>query len=103
MHEVHKHLGFIYFLLAVLHTIGHLIRWIVRKEMGTQSATQVAISGYISMVAMIIVVGSMSSYAKKYKSMTFERRFKLHWCFNLLIAALCFHTQRTMIISLCFV
>ena len=97
-HEVHKFTGFGYALLAIVHTITHLIRWIIRGDMKLIGG-QVGLSGTFAIVAMLIVILSMSPWAKL-KNWTFEKRFSLHWLFIVVQIALCFHNRRCMIISL---
>jgi len=102
LHHLHRRAGMWYMILALVHTITHLVRYAVRKEMGTQMRTQTAISGVFAMYLMLVVVGSMS-VAKRFKQISFERRFNFHWFFILLTAALCFHTPRTRVVTLLLV
>ena len=99
LHHLHISAGSWYAYLACLHTATHLIRYYERAEFLTQMKTQTAISGTIAMLAMVIVVWSMT-VAKRFKWLSFEHRFNFHWMFILLAAALCFHVRRARLITL---
>merc|ERR1719491_2456001 len=100
LHHVHKNAGFWYAGLATMHTATHFIRYYERAEFLTQMNTRTAMSGSIAMLAMLVVVWSMS-VAKRFKRLSFEHRFNFHWFFILLAVALCFHHPRTRFITLC--
>jgi hypothetical protein len=100
LHEVHKLTGKMFGFLALIHTITHYLRYIVRKD-SQQLGTQVHISGLVAITAMTIVVLSMSVEGIK-KRIAFEKRFNAHWLFVLVILALLFHTERTRKIVLVF-
>lgn len=106
MHIVHKFSGRMYALLAVLHTIGHFIRWIVRKDfVQMMFCTQVGLSGLIAILAMGLTILIMSQVAKnkEKRNWAFEMRFTLHWVgFWILFLALCFHTKRCRILTCIF-
>lgn len=106
MHIVHKFAGRMYALLAVLHTIGHFIRWIVRKDFVQMTfCTQVGLSGLIAILAMGLTILIMSQVAKNKEkwNWAFEMRFTLHWVgFWILFLALCFHTKRCRILTCIF-
>jgi len=102
LHKIHKWYGLIYAILAILHTIVHLVRWSLRRELGSVGLGRAAVSGYFATFFMILIIWSVT-LAKRMKWMTFERRFNVHWLFTLLAVALCFHTKRTRIITLVFV
>mmetsp|Transcript_23960 Transcript_23960/g.27596 ORF Transcript_23960/g.27596 Transcript_23960/m.27596 type:complete len:919 (-) Transcript_23960:78-2834(-) len=99
-HHKHTNMGKIYACLALLHTLVHYIRWIIRKEVITQGFTpQTAKSGIFAILCMIGIVLSMTNPVKKFWN--FERRFYLHWFFVLSMAiSLLAHTKRTRIITL---
>jgi len=105
LHHVHPLTGRWYAILAVVHTITHLIRWIVRSDMKL-TGSQVGVTGIIGVLSIVGTVWSMSSGrfgAKAIKRMKFENRFKIHlWLMTLLVAALCFHTPRCRIITAIF-
>ena len=101
LHSVHKNTGKMFALLAVIHTVTHFIRWIVRGDMNL-TGSRVGVSGVIAILSMVTVVWSMSSLAKSRSFMNFEKRFSTHWLFLLLAIALCFHTPRCRIITLTF-
>ena len=101
MHKVHHRQGTYFAALALLHTIVHIIRWGLRKELGTIGLESAGVSGYFAMFFMVVVIWSMT-LAKKVKWMKFEHRFNLHWLFSGVVFALCFHTKRTTIITLFF-
>jgi len=103
LHHFHTFSGKVFASLAVLHTISHYIRYIVRQEVD-QLSTRVHISGLCSILAMITVVLCMSSIAKRFKDSIgkFEKRLNSHWLFIVLCVALCFHHVRTKIITLIF-
>lgn len=127
LHRVHTLNGRWFAILAILHTIGHFIRWIKRADMNLLG-TQVGVSGLIAIVAMIMIVWAMSGQqerktkdqmskveriknlmnrtrgAKWVHEMTFEKRFNLHYYFMfILVAALLAHTPRCAIITAVFV
>ena len=77
LHKIHKRAATIYFILALFHVIGHFVRWLIRQETMHRTNTQVGISGVISIFTMIIVVFSMSSFAKPIA--TFETRINAHY------------------------
>jgi len=64
LHKVHKTIGKAFFGLIILHTIGHFVRWFIRQETKRRTFTQVGISGLFGLSAMLIVIFSMSSWAK---------------------------------------
>ena len=59
--------------------------------------TQHGISGIFAIIAMLVVAISMSSYSKRFKNVTFDKRFWLHWTFTVLAVALCFHSKFTLV------
>lgn len=102
LHKIHNNMGAWYAGLAVLHTITHLVRYVVRQEMTEQMKTTTAVSGVVAIISMIAVTWSMT-HAKRFKSIEFDRRLQLHWYFLVLTAACCFHHPRTRRITLLFV
>jgi len=100
-HDIHRFQGMMYASLATVHTLVHLIRWIIRKEMYDRSISLVGVSGYFSILCMFVIIGSMSSVAKMY--LAFEQRLNLHWVFLVQAIFLCFHHPRTMKVILTFV
>ena len=69
---MHKLQGKIFFWLALLHSVAHIIRWGVRGELGTLSQTM--FSGYFAMFFMFTAVLSMTVARRWKKQMSFERR-----------------------------
>ena len=102
LHNVHKNAGMWYTLLAVVHTITHMIRWAIRGDLQL-IYTSNGISGVVGVVCIILIIVSMTSLAKKWKRLTFEMRFNAHWTFFIVLnVALCFHTSRSRVIVLIF-
>jgi len=99
-HKIHHRRGMLYLILALLHVVGHYIRWFIRHEVIHMTNTKVGLSGVIGILSMLFVVFSMSSFAKDMA--TFETRFNIHYFFIFLAAALCFHTSRCRNITLFF-
>merc|ERR1719401_325935 len=100
LHELHRSMGLAYFLLAWLHTVTHLLRYIVRRQVGEQLGSTVGVSGIFAIFAMTLVVWGMTLAKKGHWS--FEQRFNFHWMFLLLLGALLFHPTRTLIIMCIF-
>jgi hypothetical protein len=103
LHHIHENTGTYFAVLAFVHTITHYFRYILRQDIN-QLGTQVHVSGLCGTLSMLIIIISMSSFAKKFKDTigTFERRLNTHWMFVILCIALCFHHERTRIITLIF-
>ena len=102
LHNVHKNAGMWYTLLAVVHTITHLIRWAIRGDLQMINTSN-GISGVVGVVCIVLTIVSMTALAKKLKSLTFEMRFNAHWTFIIVLnVALCFHTSRSRVIVLIF-
>ena len=100
LHKMHKRAATIYSILALFHVTGHFVRWFIRQETMHRTNTQVGISGVISIFTMIIVVFSMSSFAKPIA--TFETRINAHYLMILFVGALSFHTTRCRYLTLIF-
>jgi hypothetical protein len=103
LHHVHTRTGTCYAVLAFIHAICHYIRYIIRQDI-SQLGTQVHISGLCGILSMMIIIFSMSSYAKRFKDTIgkFEKRLNSHWMFVVLTIAMCFHHGRTRFITLTF-
>ncbi len=102
LHDVHRFTGKCYGVLALLHTITHIIRWAIRKDLDLLGST-VGLSGVIGILCILSTILSMSPLAKRFDIFTFELRFLTHWVFfSGLILALCFHTPRCRIITMLF-
>ena len=99
LHDVHQTSGKIFAWLALLHSIAHNLRYILRHDTD-QIRTQVYISGLVAILSVGFLSFSMSSFMKSHLS--FELRLNTHWFFVILVAALAFHTKRTRIIVLTF-
>jgi hypothetical protein len=99
MHDVHKMTGRMFACLALLHTVTHYIRYIVRRDIGQLGST-VHISGLIAFLILVIVILSMSRFIKE--RLPFENRFNAHWLFPIVILALFLHTPRTRNIVMVF-
>jgi hypothetical protein len=99
MHDVHKLTGKMFAYLALLHTVTHYIRYIVRRDIGQLGST-VHLSGLIAFLILVIVMLSMSRFIKE--RLPFENRLKAHWLFPIVVLALFFHTPRTRNIFLVF-
>lgn len=105
-HHVHAFIGSTYCGMITLHTIVHLARWALRREMAMCWTTTGA-SGIVGMTAMAGVVFVMSPWGKKVsmcgRKLGFEDRFTGHWFFFcLLSAAICFHHPRTRRLTLSY-
>ena len=101
LQTVHKNAGKWYAMLAVLHTVTHTIRWIIRGDLRLLG-TGVGISGVGGIICILLTIGSMT-LAKKIKRLTFEMRLNAHWTFMILLnLALCFHSPRCRNIVLTF-
>ena len=97
LHSIHKYSGKLFWIFALIHTIAHYIRYVLRRETA-QLGTRVHISGLVAILSMSIVVLSMSKIAKK--RFTFEKRFNTHWLFLIVASALIFHTARSRNIAI---
>ncbi len=97
LHDVHKTSGKIYGWLALCHTIAHHLRYLLRRDID-QYRTKIYISGLVAILSIGLITLNMSSFTKK--CLSFEVRFNAHWLFLLMIAALCFHSERTRIFVL---
>lgn len=111
LHHVHAFTGASYSILALLHTLAHLIRWGVRTELGEWCGSRVGLSGIFAMLSMALVVFIMSPWGKKMSigkrdsknMLAFENRFAIHRVsFWILTIALCFHVKRTRQITLSY-
>ena len=100
LHKIHKKSGAVYFVLIILHVIGHGIRWAIRQETMIRTNTTVGLSGLIAAILMMIVVLSMSPLAKS--KFTFETRLDAHYLMTVFALALCFHTPRCRTLTLIF-
>ena len=100
LHDVHKLTGRIFGSLALLHTISHYLRYIVRNDTDQRIGSQINISGLVAILAMATVTLSMTAYVKQ--RVTFEKRFNAHWFFLIVVLALLFHTKRTRNMVLIF-
>lgn len=100
LHDVHHLTGKMFGWSALLHTVAHHLRYIVRGNVDKQFGTAIYISGLIAILAMGCTTLSMSSLLKK--RFAFEKRFNVHWMFFVLVVALCFHKERTRVIVLIF-
>ena len=98
LHEAHKRQGALFCSFALLHTIGHLIRWGVRDEWAFVTS-QPGLSGLVAMCLMLVIVLPMAVPAIK-KRLSFETRLALHWLFIPMGLTLCWHSTRTAIITL---
>jgi hypothetical protein len=101
LHATHKQQGMLFFVLAVLHTVGHLIRWSLRAELGRMVLKTVGMSGIIAMLLMIVIVAPMAVEALK-KRLSFELRISLHagrMIELLLLATLLAHATRAGLIT----
>ena len=103
LHNFHTNSGKIFASLAVLHTISHYIRYIVRQDVD-QLTTRAHISGLCGILTMITVVLCMTSAFKRFEDSIgkFEKRLNSHWLFIILCIALCFHHERTRLITLIY-
>lgn len=95
-HHIHANNGKIFAGLGFLHTFNHYLRYILRKDVD-QFGTMVHLSGLCAILAMGIVIISMSPIAKKIKNRfgSFDTRLACHWSFIILSIALLFHNGRT--------
>lgn len=100
LHDIHKLTGKMFGLLALLHTVTHYLRYILRGDVN-QLVTQIHWSGFVAILAMGTVTLSMSPSFIKNK-IPFEKRFNLHWTFLIISLALFFHTKRTRVMILIF-
>ena len=101
LHDVHSKMGMMYTWLIFAHTLAHLVRWGLRNELAYTINTRVGLSGAFGMFLMLLVTFSMT-LAKRFASISFERRFINHWAFTLLVLALCFHNPRCRIVTIIF-
>jgi len=100
MHHFHSTIGVAYGILALMHTIAHLVRWGLRGELLFLVTSRAGLSGVLGMITMTIVVLSMT-FAKKFK-ISFESRFSCHWLFTFFVLCICFHTPRCRNITCIF-
>ncbi len=103
LHNVHTTNGKIFCALALVHTVAHYARYILRRD-ASQLQTRVHITGLIAILSMVTVILSMSSIAKRFKNSIgkYERRLNAHWIFVVLCIALILHHGRTRVITLIF-
>lgn len=105
LHHVHPKMGFWYAILATVHTVTHIARWILRNEMRL-TGSQAGITGIIGFASIVGTVWSMSAGklgAKSMKKMMFEDRLAIHyWLMMLLCVALIFHTRRSRVFTAIF-
>ena len=101
LHDVNSKMGMMYTWLIFAHTLAHLVRWGLRNELSYTINTRVGLSGAFGMFLMMLVTFSMT-LAKRFASISFERRFINHWAFTLLVVALCFHNPRCRIVTSIF-
>ena len=87
--------------LSFAHTLGHISRWIIRGDM-LLVFDQVGISGVVAASSMLVVTLSVSSWAKSFGWMTFDKRIFAHGGFTVLLAAMLFHHRRCRNITLIF-
>lgn len=101
MHHIHSIMGKWYAVLAVIHTICHLIRWGLRAELSFIIETRPGLSGLFGILFLLLAVLSMT-LAKRFKRISFDVRFSTHWFFVLLVFAISFHTPRCGLITCIF-
>ena len=103
LHNVHKMTGRWYGGLILVHTITHIIRWIIRRDMSLLIDTHVGISGLVGVVCIVMIITIMSPWTRKKDFLTFERRITVHWIFTLcLVLAMAFHSPRCRVITFVF-
>ena len=85
MHQLHSTIGVIYTIVVLMHIIAHFVRWGLRGELLFLGTSRAGISSAFGMIAMMIVVLSMT-LAKRFKEkITFELRLTCHWFFTLFV------------------
>ena len=102
LHRTHKNQGMLFFVLAVLHTLGHLVRWALRAELSRMLLKTVGMSGIFAMLLMVVIVAPMAAPALK-RRLSFELRISLHAGRHvevLLLALLLLHATRAGVITL---
>ncbi len=102
MHRLHSIMGRIYGVLALVHTVTHIVRWGMRGEIALLVISRPGLSGIFGMLSMAVAVLSMT-LAKRFKGrISFEARFTAHWSFTVLVLAMAFHTPRCRTITCIF-
>ena len=106
LHNMHAFVGSAYFVMIMIHSFSHLVRWSLRQELDS-CTSRVGVSGIIGMIAMIVSVTVMSSLAKSESACLFTIPYGIRRTFHRLgslpmALALLAHTKRTMAISLIF-
>ncbi len=104
LHHVHTFCANVYGGLIFFHVVTHYIRYILRSDVG-QLGTMVHVSGLCGALAMVLLIVSMSSFAKKWKEGIgkFENRLSLHWLgVFILFVSMLIHTPRTRVMTLIF-
>ena len=102
LHTTHKAQGIAFFALALMHTIGHLIRWGLRSELSTMMPQTVSVSGITAMVLLVMIVTPMLLQRLKAR-LSFELRIELHAgraVEVLLVLCMLLHAKRAGLISL---
>ncbi len=102
MHRLHSIMGRIYGVLALVHTVTHIVRWGMRGELALLVLSRPGLSGVLGMLSLAVAVLSMT-LAKRFKGkISYDARFTAHWSFTVLVLAMAFNTPRCRTITSIF-
>lgn len=103
VHELHRLAGIIFLIGSIVHTIAHLVRWVLRDgvhELHLMLLHPTGVSGVISVLLLLIAVLPMWKPAWfKYFKLSFEARHWMHLCVVPMGIVLCWH--HTNILRFC--
>ena len=99
--RTHKIQGALFCGLGLLHTVGHLIRWGLRGELGWLGRS-VGVSGIVAMVLLVVLIAPMFVGALKSR-LAFEVRIWVHKRLTLvLLFAMLVHSTRAFAVAAVF-
>jgi predicted ferric reductase len=87
-HQLHRYCGMIIFLDSILHTVCHLLRWALQKNLYLVFFHQSGVTGLIVIVSTIFIAVPMT-FLKRH--LTFEIRKYSHYMFWIFCSAMTFH------------
>ena len=95
VHELHRLAGIIFLIGSIVHTIAHLVRWVLRDgvhELHLMLLHPTGVSGVISVLLLLIAVLPMwkPAWFKCFK-LSFEARHWMHLCVVPMGIVLCWH------------
>eukprot|EP01050_Picozoa_sp_SAG11_P008038 SAG11_NODE_690_length_7706_cov_7.429078_2_plen_963_part_00 len=97
LHNLHAKMGIMIAMMALVHTIFHVARWVIRGELGHQLSTHVGVSGAIATALCVPICLLMRLPQCLKKMISWEFRKGAHMLCVIFGVALCFHTLRLTI------